>query len=92
VPDRAAFSRNEGLITDCKKSVTLKMTDAPLKAASSDLGLSKSPATTSIPYNASGTALADDISRVITRIADGDGDRKGNVQRQNPLEYLQHQG
>lgn len=76
IPAVAAFSCNEGFIIDCKKSVTLKMTYAPIKAASSDLGSLKSPATTSTPCDASAMAFVEDVSRVTARIAYGEGDRE----------------
>jgi len=56
-------------MTECQKSVTLKMIDAPLNATSRDWGLSKSPATTSTPCEASETALAEDVFRVTARSA-----------------------
>lgn len=76
MPDAAAFSRNEGFIIDCQKSVTLKITDASLKAVLSDSGLSKSPAITSTPCEASATALGEDGSRVTARSVYGDGNRE----------------
>jgi len=61
---------------DCRKLVTLKMIDAPLKAASRDRGSLKSPATTSTPWKASSLALVEDVSQVTARSADGEGDRE----------------
>lgn len=71
-----SFLAQRGLITECQKSVTLKMTDTPLKATSSDWGSSKLPATPSTPCDAGETALTEDVSRVTAQSAYGDGDKE----------------
>lgn len=60
------------------------MTDAPLKAASSEEGLSNSPATISTPSEARETDLGEDGSRVTPRSAHGEGDSERKYESTDP--------
>lgn len=84
LPAAEAFSRDSGLAKVCQKSVTLKIADAPLKAASSEAGSSKLPVTISTPAEDREADFGEDGLRVTPRRAYGEDESERKCEITEP--------